>query len=475
MDGLSIETIPQWLIQWGPAGVATLLIYVVEGKLRSRWDSLKGSERRMCAWLYLGNWVLIAAMLLMVSSSWLVNSGKNKVLMSGIVTDLNTELKVNNSIRTLYTRNQSSLQNTKNVHWHYSGDKLPAQFDIRIEDHRIFDFYDYQLPLDKIDDLRNVHLSYQQNKLWLRTQSGMIELVVINSAAGELTLSSNSDRVSHFSLFNQAHAAEKVDIKVVMEALENNDSYVRQLASQHLVENMVSLTPLVEEAILSSDTSLAKQLGLVTALAKASSSDLGLKGKWHLTRAAELKITEFAFSDNPVLAAQAKRFLIRNVTDQTFDALKSQCVLSELEGTPKARRCAYLLFDASYNLAIAQWIGSQYFSQQDELIEVQTAINLLNNHSDLWRLAAAERQVQFAKNDYGIALLSHEKAKLYQAKGDTVNQLKYQRKARNHFGKLIDFIGKYKESDYDYPHHLKQANCYISKPSQACFDLHVKQ
>jgi uncharacterized phage-like protein YoqJ len=94
---------------------------------------------------------------------------------------------------------------------------------------------------------------------------------------------------------------------------------------------------------------------------------------------------------------------------------KSQCIFSEPEGTPKVTRCAYLLFDASYNLAIAQWIGSQYFSQQDELIEVQTAIN------------------------------------------------------------LIDFIGKYKESDYEYPHHIQQANCYVSKPSQACFDLYTKQ
>ncbi|WP_445946602.1 hypothetical protein [Shewanella sp.] len=482
---MDIQQIAQVLLQWGPAGAVAVLIIIVESKLRARWDSVKGKERRMCAWLYLGNWVFIASLLMVVSYHWSVEQlGQKKtgILMSGIVLDLNTNLKVNNTIRTLYTRNELSHW-LKNVHWHYTGDKLPSHFAIRIEDDITRNFYDYQLPLDKITDLRDVQLLYQGKKLWLKTPSRNLELVVSHSAAGELDVNAAlplrpsvlSPSHPFFSLISQAHAAEEVDISLVMQALEADDSYIRQFASQYLVDNIVSLTPIIEQTLLKQGASIGVQLGLVTALARASSADLGVKDNWHVSGAVQLKIAELAFSDNTALAAQAKRFLIRNVSAQTYLELQAHCELSAVKDTPKAARCAYLLFDTAYNLAIAQWLSSQYLAEDDELAQVKNAINLLQSNSDLWRFSGAETQVQFAKNDYGIALLSHETAKLYQLRQDPQAQMQYQQQALESFKHLIDFIALYDESHYDYPHHILQAKCYINSPAQACFDLYISE
>lgn len=477
---MDIQQIAQMLLQWGPAGAVAVLIVIVERKLRTRWDSVKGKERRMCAWLYLSNWVFIASLLLMVSYHWTIEQNKTNILMSGIVLDLNTNLKVNNTIRTLYTRNELS-QWLKNVHWHYAGDKLPNHFSIRIEDDATRNFHDYQLPLDKVIDLLDVQLLYQRKQLWLKTPTGNIELIVSNSASRELNIGNLLPVTSRlpwsnnpsFGLISLAHADDKVDTALVMQALEADDSYIRQFASQYLVDNIVSLTPLIEKTLLDEDTSLGSQLGLVTALAKASSADLALKDKWHLTGAAQLKIAELAFSDNTALAAQAKRFLIRNVSPNTFSELQSHCDIADVAGTEKAVRCAYLLFDSAYNLAIAQWVSSQYLSEDNELEQVQNAIDLLTSHSDLWRFGAVDQQVQFAKIDYGIALLSHEKAKLYHLRQDLQSQAQYQQQAQASFQYLIDFIGQYERKDYEYPHHIKQAACYIKNPVQACFDKYT--
>lgn len=464
---MELRELANILLQWGPAGAAAILIIVAEKKLRTRWDISKGQDRRICAWLYSGNWVFIALLLTVVSVIWVIDRNKTSITMSGIVQDLRLSYRVNDPTKELYTKTKLKSNWLQDVHWHYSNQNLPNQVEIRLEHKN--DFHDYSIPLDIVDDVLNIHIVFKEGKLWLKNNAKTIELESVHSASSELKPLAKADYPVKFSFMSVAYADESVDIDLVLDAIESDDSYVRQYASQYLVNNVNSSLPVIEEKIVSDETSETMQIGLISALARASSPELSAERKWRISEDTEKMIFIFSFSENPVLAAQSRRYLIRNMSEKYLQWLDLRCDFSAEEKSAEMEYCSYVALNLIYNLSIKKWLDSVDGQVDESIYEITSALEILEKGINIWRYASNEKAIQFGKIYYGKALLSHELSKLQ--KGDISKKSKDN--SVGYFKELLAYLNKGYAGEYEYPHHKQQANCYIQNQIQDCIDKYA--
>lgn len=132
---MDIPNLSESLIQWGPAAAAVILIFFAERKLRLKWNESKGSDRKICSWLYTGNWILVSTLLIIVSIIWVMDRGKLKITMSGVVRDLHYPYMVNNPSAELFTKKKgkTSFPGSYYVEWHYTKKEVLTPLEIRIE------------------------------------------------------------------------------------------------------------------------------------------------------------------------------------------------------------------------------------------------------------------------------------------------------------------------------------------------------
>ncbi|MFA5906532.1 MAG: hypothetical protein WC836_21570 [Desulfobacula sp.] len=452
------------LLQWGPAGAAAVLIFIAEKKLRVRWDLSKGKDRKVCSCLYIGNWLFVAILLMAVSIVWIVDRNKTTITMSGVVQDLRTSYKVNDPTKELFTKTTLKSNWLQDIHWHYSKPNLPDQVEIRLENKD--DFNDYSVPLKQVDDVLNIRAVFKEGKLWLKSKNEFIELQSVHSASKELKPITKLYYPPKFKMMSVAYADEQLDVNLVLDALESDDSYVRQSASQYIVNNINALAQVVDDKIVSDDTSETMQIGLVSALARASSPELSTERNWKVSEKAEKQIFAFYFSKNPVLAAQSKRYIIRNISENHLKWLDSKCNFSSKEKTKEMSYCSFIAMNLIYNLSINKWMNSLGKQKDEAIYEVNRAIDILDKGLNLWQSASEEEEIQFGKIYYGKAFLYNELSKL-QA-GDASKIAK--QKSVEYFKKLLAYLQKKHLGAYEYPHHVEQANCYIESQVQDCFD-----
>ncbi|MDK9781529.1 hypothetical protein KIT90_09125 [Vibrio sp. B172a] len=462
---MEVQQLADILLQWGPAGAAAVLILIAEKKLRSRWDTAKGKDRTISSWLYAGNWVFIALLLTILSTVWVIDRNKATITMSGIVQDLRPSYRVNDPTKELFTKIQLKNNWLQDVHWHYSKTRLPSNIEIRLENKN--DFNDYSIPLDMVDDILDIHIIFKREKLWLKTKSGLYELESVHSASSELkpTAFINKNRIL-FPLISVANANELVDINLVFDALESEDSYLRQHASQYLVENINSSILIIEKKLLSSESSEAMLIGLVSALARASSQELVSERKWELSDKAERKVFSLIFSENHILATQSRRYLIRNIDEKYLELLDYKCDYANNAMQRDKEYCSHVALNLIYNLAIKKWGESRGNSPESAIEKIEDGLNILDNGLNLGQHASKEQSIQFGKIFYGKAFLSHELSKVQDESdsSDSINN------AITYFQMLLTYIDDEHSGEYEYPHHIRQAKCYIEMSTQKCFD-----
>ena len=464
---MEVQQFADTILQWGPAGAAAVLILIAEKKIRSKWDSAKENDRKMCAWLYVGNWIFVMVLLSVVSVYWILDKNKANITMSGIVQDLRPPYKINDPTKELFTKTTLKNNWLQDVHWHYTEEHLPKLLEIRLENDT--DFYDYQIPLSKLPDLMDIRIVYKDEKLWLKLGDKTEELKSIYSASSPLKISDSKDTFQ-FSLINSAFAGELVDNDLIFATLESSDSYMRQSASQYIVEHIELLLPLLEKKLASRNTSILSKTGIITALARASSPDVRKDKQWSLAEDTERQIFSFIFSDDKVLSNQSNRYIIRNISAKHLNWYESQCDFGKLSQIHLKQSCAVAGLNIIYNLAIKIWEESREKPFDIASQNVSEAINILDKGKELWKQASGGSQIQFAKLIYGKAFLYHELSKLDKNAGFQEAENLNKPKSVNAFKEMLSFLKQRDITQYQYPHHIQQANCYIEYQAQTCFD-----
>ncbi len=465
---MDLQQIANVLLEWGPAGAASVLMIVGEKKLRSRWDTAKGRDRKISSWLYTANWFFIAMLLTTLSIIWVIDRNRTTITMSGIVQDLRPNYRINDPTKALFTKTELKSNWLQNVHWHYSNPELPDVLEIRLENKS--DFNDYSIPLDKVDDVLNIHVLFKNEKLWLKNKSGTIELESVHSASSELKQVALEYRNTPLlSLISLAHADELVDMSLIFDALGSEDSYIRQYSSQYLVENINSLISTIEEKLFSNDSSETIIIGLVSVLARASSPELAIKRKWNLSDDAKNKIFFLSFSENHVLATQSRRFLIRNVSDKYIKLLDSKCDYTIVGIKNDLEYCSFMALNLIYNLAIHKWVQSTEIPTEEAVSKIKEGLSILDDGLNLSQYASREKSIQFGKVFYGKAFLNHELSKIT-TNGSSDKAVK---NAVKYFQILLRYLSEEYLNEYEYPHHALQAKCYIDEKSQRCFDEYL--
>ena len=470
---MEIQQIADVLLQWGPAGAVAILIIIAEKKLRSRWDATKGKDHRMCAWLYLGNWVFIAALLTIVSTVWVIDKNRTRITMSGIVQDLSPPFNINDPEKELFTKKTLKSPWLYDVHWHYSNTQIPDVLEIRLENKT--DFQDYEIPLVKVSNIMDIRIIYKNEKLWLKTPKKLVELHSNHSASSELKVLPSTNGVYKLKFISEVVADEVVAPNLILGALESDDSYIRQSASQYLVDNIETMQPLIESQLTSNDTSLITKSGIITALARASSPDLRENKNWVLSEDAEHEIFSSIFSDDDVIATQSRRYIIRNLSPKYIVWLERECKMNKEYDASKREYCAFVGLNLIYNLAIQYWVESKNKPIDVALEGILKSIEIIDQGGELWEEASREKKIQFGKIIYGKALFAHEISKLYKKMGMKNEKDSSQQKAIDYFKDMLTYIEENdtENFEYEYPHHVKQAKCYIYEPKQQCFDKYA--
>lgn len=467
----SIPIDPSWLVQWGPAAAVLVLMAVAESKLRRRWDSSKGPDRKLCAWLYIGNWIFIAVLLSVVSFVWVADRNRENVSLSGRVMDLRPPLKINDSAKVLFTRTRLKNGWLYDVEWHYVEPDALEHLEIRLENKT--DFHDYRIPLNVVGDRRNVELKYRSGKLWLKTQGRNIELEPVHSASMELEAPPVPAAKVGFVWFPEAVAGPPVDSELIRDALRADDSYVRQSATQYLADNVKEMRAFMEAALLDEDTSDLVRAGIITALARASSPDLRATDAPLVSETAERAIFKAMFNDDEVIAAQSRRFVVRNVEPRHLEWLSHLCAKNGGVLTDSRERyCQFLKLNLVYNAAISLWQDSITAPPAEAIQTTRRALRLITQGDDLFETTLGPERTQLAKLLYGKALLSYELARAYSRAGESAKASAVTEQTVEWFTRMLRYLERSDGESYEYPHHVAQAACYVRDPRPGCFEEH---
>ena len=471
-----IEEIAQAIFQWGPAGAIGVLIIVAEKKLRLRWDSARGKERKICVYLYIANWIFISTLMAVMSIVWIKDKNKTNATMSGIVQDLGPAYRINSSTEDFFTRIKRKNNFLRDVHWHYFKDKLPKQLDIRLETKN--DFKDYAIPLTQVENVMNIHLLHRKDGLYLKTSTRPVKLKPIYSASDELQEINSKTSAHNLMLFKIAHAKENLDFPLILESLDSDDSYLRQYASQYLATNINYFVEDIDKQLRNYSNSNRITIGLISAVAKASIPKLQNKTSWELSSKTLQVIANYALSEDEVLAKQSKRFLVRNINTEITNFIHNNCDFKLSNKLRKTERCAYVLMNLNYNLAIKTWSQSKTKIEplKVSIEKIKEAISILEKSTGLSQFAEEKQKVQFGKIYYGLAFLNHELTKLSTAVNDTIVTEEFEKKSLSYFKTFLTFTQDLNIDAYEYPHHLSQAECYLGKNKtpilkQLCFDI----
>ncbi|MBC2694809.1 MAG: hypothetical protein HF982_05955 [Desulfobacteraceae bacterium] len=464
----SLSQIANILLIWGPAGAATVLIIIGEKKLRTKWENAKGNDRKICAWLYVGNWAFIAVLIGVVSVSWFVEKSTPDITLSGVFQDFMNPLKISKSSMDLYTRKQLKSAFLYDVYWHYIEPETPLSVEFRLDTSKT-DWQDYKIDLSTIENKRKINVIYQGKKLFLISKNGRITLEPIHSASGDLKKISSNISNKFYLFIGNAYASKNVTNDQVVLALESDDSYIRQATSNHILDNMTKLISWIDSTLKNPDTSILSQIGIISALSSASYQDLVPKENRKLSQEAEDSIFLSALSSDLVLSKQSQKYVNRNPTERFLYLFDKHCPLKKINEKEREKQCSYVGMNLYYNYAIKL---SQEAIDQDEfnIAKIDKAIQILHKAEGFWELANEEDKVQFAKINYGLALLYFNLSKAYSSK-NMLNEKSFAiKETENNFSKMLDFIKKFDPENYEYQHHILQAKCFLKEKSQRCIE-----
>lgn len=480
MDALnSLNPVADAIMRWGPAGIAAVLMLFAERRLKDRWQTAPANANNVMKWLYVGNWLFIAAMLTIVSVMWVQRetTADSTIVSKGYIANVPDNVGVysrENFYQRLTTKG-NPFSPTNEIEWHFTnGTPLNKRiFTIQAPDGNTIREYFISSELDFADE-DNIELIYRRHpqevfRLQYRAKGNGFKTLkpIPMSASDSFTENKNQlqeNRISQFFLSN-LYAAD-VTYQVIEEALESKNPYRRRDAAKYLSEHQTTYFSDIDASLQQNQLSENQLSGVLSALANASKDQ---QSALSLSEDAKQTVFEALFHESTSIQTQAQRVYMRNLDAESVTKFNEKC--NNIDALTEAftqERCAYIGMSLFYHLGI-----TSVFGKEDVSIEtIRDAISLMEPSTNLWKYASPDQQIHHGKLLYGLGLLFEQLAQAYEKQALTEEAKRARNNAVIYFSNLLTFLDEHPSETeiYHYCWHINQAKCYVKKPGQACID-----
>lgn len=478
MDALnSLTPLADAMMRWGPAGIAAVLILFAERRLKERWQTAPENANTVMKWLYVGNWLFIAAMLSIVATLWVQRETTSdlSIVSKGYIANVPENLGVY-SRENFYQRLTSKgnpFSPTNEIEWHFTnGTPLEKRiFTIQAPDGNTTREYFISADLDYADE-DNIELIYRNHpqevfRLQYRAKgNGFKTLKPIPMIASDTFTRRNQleNRFTHFFL-DDLFAAD-VTYQVIEEALDSKNPFRRYDAAKYLSEHQTTYFSDIDASLQQNQLSENQLAGVLSALGTASSSE---RGALSLSDAAKQTVFDALFHESSSIQTQAQRVYLNNLDQESVARFNAKCTdINSLPDAFSKERCAYVGMSLFYHLGITSVIGVN----DVEIETIRDAIALMEPSTTLWKYASPDQQIHHGKLLYGLGLLFEQLAQAYEQQKLIEDAKKARNNASIYFSNLLTFLNDHPSETeiYRYCWHVNQAKCYVKKPGKACID-----
>jgi len=477
MDNSGAEFLAKLLTTYGPGAGAVFLVFFAERKLRNAITQAQpGSERRLFSWLYAGQWALVGGLLIASTAFWLYWQKKHDPLagdyrLAGSIIDLkNGEIRSRSKDGHFFysISYQGKDKYTYDFDWIYLSSSPISKIEFRFEEGSSTEVWqDYQLTASDFSgaaDPTNLEFKYAKGGLWLQQKDLSFKSLRPIATSREEAFLSEPAR-SRFSLISAAYAADQPDLA---SALSSDDSFIRQDARIYLYRHIPQYIGWINQTLGDPHTSERVIAGIISALATGSSPGLVPSDQRTLTDEATLAIIRASAATDEYLAGRADRYLIRNASDDIANLYDKE-LKRELEVKIDPRSLgnfAYAGFKLYYNLGDAYRVAGLKGGAEASA-NFAKAVSKFSHAWDLHQYAGdSDRAIQFGQALYGWALALHDEHQLESARDFEP--------AKKKFAEFLAYVDAAPPfGKYIYPHHIQQAKCYVSQPSQECIDKYA--
>ncbi|CAA6821330.1 MAG: Unknown protein [uncultured Thiotrichaceae bacterium] len=478
MDALnSLNPVADAIMRWGPAGIAAVLMLFAERRLKDRWQTAPENAHTVMKWLYVGNWLFIAAMLTIVTILWVQReTATNSAIVSkGYIANVPDNVGVysrENFYQRLTTKG-NPFSPTNEIEWHFTN-STPLDkriFTVQAPDGNTVREYFISSDLDYADE-DNIELIYRRHpqevfRLQYRAiGNGFKTLKPIPITTNIFTQRDllQQNIISQF-FFNDLFAAD-VTYQVIEEALESKNPYRRRDAAQYLSEHKTTYFSDIDASLQQNQLSENQLSGILSALGHASNDQ---QSSLSLSEDAKQTVFESLFHESTSIQKQAQWVYMSNLDKESVIRFNEKCThINALPDDLSRERCAYIGMSLFYHLGITSVIGVDDVA----IATIRDAIGLMEPSTTLWKHASPDQQIHHGKLLYGLGLLFEQLAQAYEKENLTEEAEKARNNASIYFSNFLTFLDEHPSETeiYYYCWHINQAQCYVKKPGQTCID-----
>lgn len=472
--------IPQTIGQWGPAGIVAVLLLVAERKLKARWEATEGKEGKahdyMMA-LYMANWIFIALLLILTTYLYVTKDNGIKVAMKGTIQNIPEEVSIYSDADFYQRRVPRRFSNKTNVLWHFTDNTKQNATFLLVQKESDLDPTEYFIdPNGDYADNTHIELRYKNDSLEYRnTNNRWQRLVSIdeplrqdNDSLDMDMLEDDDDSLVDIllnSIMTPAYADDNITFDDISNGLRSKNPYTRRDAATYLYDHYQTYLPVMDKALQDPSTDDHVLWGILTVLTKLSAPTNTTQEKtWQLSPQAEQAIFTAAFSQQKSIAKQARRYLVRNITDPLLKAYEKACKQLEQASTLQQRRCA------SLGITLYYQHGINISNQTTAIEDIELALEQMKSKTDLWRFASKNTQIYYGKLLYGMGYVADKLASGYEQQKNTEAASKARQDATLSLQKFLNFIKQHssEEKRYRPQQHITHAQCYINTPKSSC-------
>lgn len=466
-----IEQTANILLNYGPAGAAVVLMFIAERKLYARLKDVSKIDHGPFRVLYFSNWVLISVFVFSQALIWVYHDIHKEVIIKGSIHDLLPSLVVSGTGEGVFFRKNRHDNFTFDSEWRYVGQTKPDHIGFFLSKSKT-DWSKYKIPIKDIDMSKTVNLEYNNGTIFLMTAKGREKLKPVWRAADALNGQAGSGP-SGIELIPKAQAGEPVKLSLLKDALSSDDPYTREEAANYLLQHLAEkrLLDWVDKTLAGDAGNDLLTLSMVSVLAKASSPDSIDKKDRPISQKAEQHIWRLALAKDHVMSSQARRYLVRNLDENSIVRFQELCGRHGTADDGELReKCSRLGLSIYYNESMDMRLQAQDMGQQKAITQLNKALQYLTAAEGLWRHDSADNMVQYGKVYYGEGLIHNDCAQIYMGSGAAEKGQRAVTDAKASFRDMLSFVNKHDPKCYMYPHHIKQAECYLNSADPGCFE-----
>lgn len=476
--------IPQTIGQWGPAGIVAVLIIVAERKLKARWEATKGKDHDYMTFLYVGNWIFIALMLLLTTYLYVTKDNGIKVAMKGTIQNIPEQVSVFSNADFYQRRVPRRFSQKTNILWHFTDNTKENATFLLVQKESDLDPTEYFIdPNGDYADQTEIELRYKAEVLEYRnTQNRWVRLASIDEPLRQEgdglenmdDLESEDDSLVDILIntFISSAYADTVTFEDINTGLHSKNPYTRRDAANYLYDHYQTYLPTMDKMLQDKEIDNNQLWGILTVLTKLSAPvNTTQERTWQLSAPAEKAIFTAAFNEKASIAKQARRYLVRNISEALLTDYETACTQLEKAKPLHQQRCA------SLGVTLYYQNGINFTKTTKSAEDIQYAVEQMKTKTDLWRFAPESIQVYYGNLFYGIGRVSGNLAISYEQQNNTEAATKARQDAVRFFTQFLSFIKQHSTETKGYraKTHIQQAECYINTPSIACLETRTKK